>query len=81
MPRAAKTRDVFRPASNRKLWRLNTLGRLKLAENAEPIRAAEASALIAAAAESQRFDAARADYRHRAESAGVKTCPPPRPQN
>ncbi|MGH3143528.1 MAG: hypothetical protein ACRDO9_10415 [Gaiellales bacterium] len=55
MPRATKARDLSRPASNRQLWRLNTLGRLTLTDDAGPISSAEASVLIAAAAASGEF--------------------------
>ena len=43
----SKAQETLTLASNRQLWRLNTLGRLALAEDARPIRSQEASALIA----------------------------------
>jgi hypothetical protein len=51
----------FQLASNRQLWRLNTLGRLALVADAEPISSREASALIAAAVK-------RLDHRESPES-------------
>ncbi|MGH3142881.1 MAG: hypothetical protein ACRDO9_07105, partial [Gaiellales bacterium] len=58
---------------------------LTLTDNAGPISSAEASVLIAAAAENQAFDPGRANYRHarqsgRAERGGVKMRPPPKPE-
>ena len=50
-----KRRDNLRLASNRQLWRLNTLGRLTLTDDAEPISSSEASTLIAAAAAELEF--------------------------
>ena len=50
-----KRSDKRRLASNRQLWRLNTLGRLTLTEDAEPIGSLEASVLIASAAAELEF--------------------------
>jgi hypothetical protein len=58
------------------------LGKLKLAEDAEPISAAEASSLIAAAAESQASDAGRAATRtcQHSRRARMRTKAPPLPR-
>jgi hypothetical protein len=56
MPGRPKAHDRSRLASGRQLWRLNTLGRLALVEDAgRRISSAEASTLIAAAAASREF--------------------------
>jgi hypothetical protein len=50
MPGRPKAHDRFRLASGRQLWRLNTLGRLVLTDDARPISSKDASVIIAAAA-------------------------------
>jgi hypothetical protein len=45
MPGRPKDPRHFRLASGRQLWRLNTLGRLRLADDAVPIASDEAKVL------------------------------------
>jgi hypothetical protein len=48
MPGRPKDPGRWHPATNRQLWRLNRLGRLKIVDNAVCISSAEADALIRA---------------------------------
>jgi hypothetical protein len=48
MPGRPKDRRHFRFASGPQLWRLNTLGRLRLVDDAPPISSNEAKVLISA---------------------------------
>jgi hypothetical protein len=48
MPGRPKDPRRWHPASNRQLWRLNRLGRLKIVEEAVCISSAEADAVIRA---------------------------------
>ncbi|MGH3141647.1 MAG: hypothetical protein ACRDO9_00725, partial [Gaiellales bacterium] len=59
MPGRPKARGRFRLASGPQRWRLNTLGRLALTDDAVPISSTEASVIIAAAAASLEFVPAR----------------------
>jgi hypothetical protein len=48
MPGRPKDRRHFRLASGRQLWRLNTLGRLRLVDDIVPITSSDAKATLGA---------------------------------